>query len=757
MEINKIFKNIVGFSPYDFQLESIDKLCKGKSIILIAPTGSGKTEIPVISFLLKRNETFPSQMIYSLPTRTLIENLSKRIQKYSSFKEVSTAFHHGKRIESEFFSEDIIITTIDQTIGAYVCLPLSAPKNRGNIFAGSVSSSFLVFDEIHTYDPERALQTAITLIRHTSKLGLPFLVMSATLPKVLLSKIRKINSNQTEVIEVEDENEIKSRKKRKVTLHTKCLEKGIKISTEEIRKIFESSKDKKLIVIVNTVERAQKIYTELNKSNLDAKIILIHSRFLEEDKREKEELLQQVFSSESKEPAILISTQVIEVGVDISSDIMISEIAPIDSLIQRAGRCARWGGRGDFYIYDVEDYAPYNKKLVEKTKNELIRINGEILSWDLERCLVNKILSKYYKEILTKEAEILGKLARAHFYGEKNVVEECIRDIYTCEVSIHDNPEVLCNENNDILRLQKVNVNVFVFRAKAAKLLEENIKIWVIEENNILDDYSFKLTPKLVKNPSEILPYKHYIIFPEGAYYGKDVGLVFGIKSLTNFDFLEKEIIENKEKEFLRRYEPWIDHAKETLQVLDKYFIPKYSFVIKKFSEAFDINKKDLIEKIRIAVALHDIGKLNKYWQEKIGWDKKTPLAHSDKTDVARIGIPHATVSSYALSGVWGKEWYPILLAIAHHHSPYSQEYKPYKFINGWERIVEEVLLANNLENINLKNIIDKKEISDRLEFGIPYLGDENNIIPYRFYVFLSKILRLSDWIATSGEINGIK
>lgn len=163
-------------------------LSKGKSLILMAPTGSGKSEVAIISFLLNKNETLPSQMIYSLPTRTLIENLSKRIQRYASFKNLSTAFHHGKRVESEFFEEDIILTTIDQTVGAYVCTPLSVPVKRGNILAGGASSAFLVFDEIHTFDPNRGLQTAITLVEHSSRLGLPFAIMSATLPDVLINQ-----------------------------------------------------------------------------------------------------------------------------------------------------------------------------------------------------------------------------------------------------------------------------------------------------------------------------------------------------------------------------------------------------------------------------------------------------------------------------------------------------------------------------------------------------------------------------------------
>jgi CRISPR-associated endonuclease/helicase Cas3 len=757
MEMKQIFKDIVGFYPYDFQLKSIEVLSKGKSLILMAPTGSGKTEIPIISFLLKKNETLPSQMIYSLPTRTLIENLSERIHKYSYSKGVSTAFHHGKRIESKFFSEDIIVTTIDQTVGAYVCMPLSSSIKNGNIFAGSVSSALLVFDEVHTFDPKRGLQTFITIVEHSNKLKLPFVIMSATLPDLLIKKIKNIGEEEAEIIEVENENEIKSRKERRVILHTKPLIENKKISVEEILGIYNSSKDKKLIIICNTVDKAQQIYEQLkNNKNIDASILLIHSRFLDQDRKEKENLLQKLFSRESKEHVILISTQVIEVGMDISSDTIISELAPIDSLIQRAGRCARWGGNGEFYVFDIEDYGPYREKeyqqIINNTKEELKKLNNEILSWDLERKLVNKILSNYYKEVLdeSRRAEIIGTLFRALFERDKSKVEECVRDAYTCYVSIHDNPQSLCNDKNDILRLQKINVNVFVFRSEARKLLENGVKIWSVEESNILDDYTFKFTPVVISYHSDILPFKHYIVSPEGAYYDSDVGLILGNEGSTNFTLLENESIENKEKEFIRVYDPWVNHAKETLRILDTYFIPKYSFVIRKFSEFFGMSEKDLVEKIRIAVALHDLGKLNKYWQEKIGWDGKIPLAHNDKVDVTRVGIPHATVSAKALSGLyneWGEVSIPLLLAIAHHHSPYSQEYKPYKFINNWEAIIEALPL-----HVNFKNIVDKSKISDKLEFSIPYLGYENNIVPYRFYAFVSKILRLSDWIATGGE-----
>lgn len=86
MELKRLFKEITGYEPYDFQLECAETLASGKSLILTAPTGSGKSEVALVPFILSKNEELPSQMVYSLPTRTLIDNLSHRALKYAAFK-----------------------------------------------------------------------------------------------------------------------------------------------------------------------------------------------------------------------------------------------------------------------------------------------------------------------------------------------------------------------------------------------------------------------------------------------------------------------------------------------------------------------------------------------------------------------------------------------------------------------------------------------------------------------------------------------
>jgi CRISPR-associated endonuclease/helicase Cas3 len=759
--LKQLFQKITGYAPYDFQIECLEALTEGKSLILTAPTGSGKSEVALVPFILSKNEELPSQMVYSLPTRTLIENLSMRALRYAAFKNQSVAIHHGKRVESSLFEEDIIVTTIDQTVGAYVCTPLSAPLRRGNILAGGVASAFLVFDEIHTFDPYRGLQTAITLVEHSSRLKLPVCIMSATLPAVLVKKIEeeiiKPNYDNVTTKEVLDENEIKSRREREVTLHTN-LDKIL--SFEEVSKIYGSLSEKKIIVVCNTVDRAQALFKDLYTDHRnkilkneidDAEVILIHSRFLDEDRKEKEERIQELFSKQSKKKVILISTQVVEVGINISANALLTEIAPIDSLIQRAGRCARWGEKGDFYVYNAEDYGPYRelKDVIEHTKKELVKYDGAGLTWELERSLVNGILTTYYTEILndSNRYKILGKLARAVYEGNKSLAEETVRDAYTCGVSICDDPR---SYGDDISKLQRINVNVWGFKWKAEKLLENGIKVWKIEENNIIGDYETKYVPSLVNDASDILPFQNYIVSMEGANYDKNVGLVLLQGGTQEFGITEGKTIEEKITEFYMKEETWVEHARRTLEVLDTYFLPKYNYVVGRFSEVLNLDKGDLIDKIRIAVALHDIGKLNIHWQKRIGWNGGDPLGHSAREDITRIGIPHATVSAVALNKIfapYGEDLYwCFVLAIAHHHAPRSKEYKDFKLIKGFENYLKKL----DLDLERDYGVIESEALGNSIPESLIDLVRKSEY--YRLYAFLSKLLRLSDWRATGGE-----
>jgi CRISPR-associated endonuclease/helicase Cas3 len=153
----------------------------------------------------------------------------------------------------------------------------------------------------------------------------------------------------------------------------------------------------RVIVICNTVSQAQGLYKDLDELNWNNQITitLLHSRFLPEHRALKEQYLQDSFGKNRKLDRrchILIATQVIEVGLDITCEIMHVQLCPMNSLLQRAGRCARFQDeRGEVYVYrrlkvndensqlatadlEIEEepskkrqFLPYNDKICELT------------------------------------------------------------------------------------------------------------------------------------------------------------------------------------------------------------------------------------------------------------------------------------------------------------------------------------------------------------------------------------------------------
>src|SRR5699024_5823870 len=105
--------------------------------------------------------------------------------------------------------------------------------------------------------------------------------------------------------------------------------------------IYEALESKeKLLIVYNTVKEAQLVFQQLNDLFPGIRSMLIHSRFRRRDRREREHRLMSEFDA-GHGPCFVVSTQVVEVSLDISFDRMITQAAPLDSLIQRFGRVNR--------------------------------------------------------------------------------------------------------------------------------------------------------------------------------------------------------------------------------------------------------------------------------------------------------------------------------------------------------------------------------------------------------------------------------
>lgn len=146
---------------------------------------------------------------------------------------------------------------------------------------------------------------------------------------------------------------------------------------------------KRILFFVNTVRRAQLLYGMLQQysGKLEPKpnFLLLHSRFRGSDRKARTEKLLEFLGrdrNQSGRPKVVVSTQVLEAGVDVEADLLVTELAPWPSLVQRFGRLNRWGGSPDGGKAIVvcpevisEDYArPYRKEQLEKSREFLERL-----------------------------------------------------------------------------------------------------------------------------------------------------------------------------------------------------------------------------------------------------------------------------------------------------------------------------------------------------------------------------------------------
>ncbi len=256
-------------------------------------------------------------------------------------KMITVSIEHGTRSLDPLFFSDICITTFDQFLYGYA----RAKKQVGHHFdlpAGAIANSVVVFDEAHLYSPyTHSLMRAIIEILRFSKI--PTIVMTATMPDTL----------ENDLLEGEGKEKIEFSGKwpdhmanRSITWQQEDwgLLNCEALSTE-LNNILETNKNKRVLIVTNRVDVAQKVAKVLEGRK--EFITLIHSRFTVEDREQKEGYVCTYFGKEknNQKPGIIISTQVCEVGLDI-----ITECASADALVQRAGRVARWGGNGEVVI-----------------------------------------------------------------------------------------------------------------------------------------------------------------------------------------------------------------------------------------------------------------------------------------------------------------------------------------------------------------------------------------------------------------------
>ena len=347
-----------GIAPHDHQRETA---ATDGSALLIAPTGSGKTEAALL-WLNHQAEVSglpPPRMFYILPYQASMNAMYNRLGRTFS-EEQFIGLQHGHAQQALYhfaLSDDLDSGTAAQLakfneelsrLHRYpvnVQSPyqmLKAPyqlKGHEALFADFQGARFIL-DEIHAYEPERLALIVRFIAFLREHAAARFFIMSATMPGHVQSVLKEALPGLHEIT-ASQETFAKFRRHRLHLLESSLSDMP---TLECIRE--DAERGLSVLICCNTVKRAKEMHDLLHSLLPDHPIILFHSRFNTRDRSKKEErILEQLgvdtAGSHPQVKPIVVATQVVEVSLNIDMDTLYSEVAPLEALLQRFGRVNR--------------------------------------------------------------------------------------------------------------------------------------------------------------------------------------------------------------------------------------------------------------------------------------------------------------------------------------------------------------------------------------------------------------------------------
>lgn len=373
--------------PLQIKIKEIVDTSKNPILIMIeAPMGEGKTEASIYAHLKLQYNIQHRGMYIALPTQATGNSMFKRISEFlkemkhpvtldlqllhgaaflnDSFVKLKMKAIYSKSnssitsniVAEEWFTHkkrsllsDYGVGTIDQAL-----LSVMNTKHQFVRIWG-LGNRVVILDEVHAYDMYTSTLIE-SLIEWLYALGSSVILMSATLPKSkrdsLMEAFGSKENNYSEYprityLEQGEEKshsvEIPKNPERKIKIKLESISTEIEKLSNQLQQLVSDGGC--AVCIVNTVQRAQDIYKLLKNKKSDIELFLFHARFPAEDRKSLEDKILSKFGKKNPEQrpkkAILVATQVVEQSLDLDFDVMVTDLAPIDLILQRAGRLHR--------------------------------------------------------------------------------------------------------------------------------------------------------------------------------------------------------------------------------------------------------------------------------------------------------------------------------------------------------------------------------------------------------------------------------
>ena len=507
----------------NFVLNNFDK--ERKLFTLTAPTGYGKT-LTALNFALKFNKP---RIIYALPFTSIIDQTYDIVAKiYKSSDILVSKAHHKTTIGEEnltkedryskikflmeSFSGEINVTTLYQLIFA-----LFGNKNKDNVKFNQLKNSVVIIDEAQAI-PYNFRKDFILLCEIISqRLGTIFIFMSATMPVIKSENFKEISN--LDYFAKQDRYVIK----------------WLDIGGEDelLEKICEAASDKNTLVVVNTIKKAQELFTKLrDKFNC----FCLNGYMYDDHKRTTIEAVRCAIDKSKANPLaskiLLISTQSIEAGVDLDFDIGFREVSPISSIIQTAGRVNRHFGatRGELYVF------PEISKFTNLIYGDLYKVSGAILGdlkqKEVQESEILEISNLYFQKISNQleNLHIKSEIEKLEFENINQKIEDIMNDNHKQTLIIEPEENFIKDFEAKIFEIKNSPNEKFTIR----DLFKNHIrKLSKFSINVALKDMN-----KLMPNLKQINGLKDMFYLPFGSSYFYSAKC--GLKKDTNLDITDE-------------------------------------------------------------------------------------------------------------------------------------------------------------------------------------------------------------------------
>ncbi|HYL99182.1 MAG TPA: CRISPR-associated helicase Cas3' [Blastocatellia bacterium] len=286
----------------------------------------------------------------------------------------------------------------------------------------ALADSAVIIDEVHSFD-QRLFKNLVSFLKH---FDVPVLCMTATLPPCRQDELQKAGldlfqptgdgSQYADLAATE--------------AHPRYEHQPITGRSEAMRlavRAYEAGE--RVLWVVNRVAECQRIACEL-ENELKSRVTSYHSRFKLEDRKSVHEKtvcsFQQIDS-----PAIAVTTQVCEMSLDLDADTLISEVAPVPSLIQRFGRANRHlarglGFRARLATYEPKSIRPYSKEEMTKAREFLSALG----TGDVSQRTLAELMMKH--SLVEPKADGSSRFLESGFFATAGSLRDIDEHTYPC-------------------------------------------------------------------------------------------------------------------------------------------------------------------------------------------------------------------------------------------------------------------------------------------------------------------------------------